>query len=59
MNDQNQQRKQYTVTMRVHPVSRVVGYTKWAESPEHAIRKAKESLGEGYVVEEATAEAVG
>lgn len=48
-------RDRYEVTMTVHTEPREVVMTKYAESPEHAIEKAKKELGEGYVVVEATA----
>lgn len=50
------ERDRYRVRLVIHTADRVVEFTKYAESPEHAIDKAKKELGPGYEVVEASAE---
>lgn len=48
-------RDRYNVILTVHTEPRMVTFTKYANSPEHAIKKAKQELGSGYVVLDAIA----
>lgn len=50
-------RNQYKVTLHCVDGTSPV-YTKWGESPEHAIKKAKEQHGDCPLVLHATAEEI-
>lgn len=52
------ERDRFRVRLTVHTEPRTVEFTKYAESPEHAVEKAKRELGPGYVVLESTVERI-
>lgn len=53
------ERPKYLVTLVIRSaVTREAQFTRHAESPEHAIRKAKQDLGPEYEVLSATAEQI-